>query len=124
MLHIGFFDVENQYLNERKDFNYFHFPVFEHDNDERNLKFEILAMTPYRFSVRMPEFDYIKSEVKACVEYNLDQLLCFLLAYDKKQCHEFMKCLWKQSGVDEEIVEAKLSKIPIFKEFYRESVVC
>lgn len=63
-------------------------------------------------------FYYIKSEAKVCVEYCLDQLLCFQLAYDKRQCHEFMKNIWQRSGVDDKKIEEKFSEIPIFKEFY------
>lgn len=98
----------------------FRFPVFEYVGGERYVKFEIWVMSPHSFSVRMPEFDYIKSRTKLCVEYDLDQMLCFLLAYDKKQCHEFMKRLYQSSCADNERIEAKFSEIPIFKEFYCE----
>jgi hypothetical protein len=119
----GWFDNSDQWVMERKDVNYFHFTVFEYVNSERHVKFKILASTPHIFLVRMPEFDYVKSEVKACVEYDLDQLLCFLLAYDKKQCHEFMKQLYRHSGVDDEKIVKKFSEIPIFEEFYGEKEI-
>lgn len=120
LFNTGFFDSVNQWMQAPKDFNYFRFPVFEYVGGERYVKFEILVMSPHRFSVRMPEFDYIKSGNGACVEYDSDQMLCFLLAYDKKQCHEFIKQLWLHAGVYAGKVENKLSEIPIFKEFYRE----
>lgn len=53
----------------------------------------------------------------------MDQLLCFLLAYDKKQCHEFMKQLYRHSGVDDEKIVKKFSEIPIFEEFYGEKEI-
>lgn len=99
-------------------FTPFRFPVFEYVGGERHVKFEILAMTPHKFSVRLPEFDYIRNRTEVCTEYDTDQMLCFLLTYDKKQCHEFMKNLWQHSGVDNGKIDAKFSEIPIFEEFY------
>lgn len=50
------------------------------------VKFEILAAAPNEFQVRYPDYDYIKMGVGPSVMYNREQLLCFLLTYDKAEC--------------------------------------
>lgn len=62
------------------------------------VKFEILVATPNEFQVRYPDYDYIKMEVGPSVTYNREQLLCFLLAYDKAECLEFMEKLYFHMG--------------------------
>lgn len=49
------------------------------------VKFEILAAAPNEFQVRYPDYDYIKMGVGPSVMYNREQLLCFLLTYDKAE---------------------------------------
>lgn len=62
------------------------------------VKFEILAAAPNEFQVRYPDYDYIKMGVGPSVLYNREQLLCFLLAYDKAECLEFMEKLYHHMG--------------------------
>lgn len=62
------------------------------------VKFEILAAAPNEFQVRYPDYDYIKMGVGPSVMYNREQLLCFLLTYDKAECLEFMEKLYHHMG--------------------------
>lgn len=62
------------------------------------VKFEILAAAPNEFQVRYPDYDYIKMGAGPSVMYNREQLLCFLLAYDKAECLEFMEKLYHHMG--------------------------
>lgn len=64
------------------------------------VKFEILAAAPNEFQVRYPDYDYIKMGVGPSVMYNREQLLCFLLTYDKAECLEFMEnCIITWDGL-------------------------
>ena len=62
------------------------------------VKFEILVATQNEFQVRYPDYDYIKMGAGPSVMYNREQLLCFLLAYDKAECLEFMEKLYHHIG--------------------------
>ena len=62
------------------------------------VKFEILAATQNEFQVRYPDYDYIKMGTGPSVMYNREQLLCFLLVYDKAECLEFMEKLYHHMG--------------------------
>lgn len=62
------------------------------------VKFEILVATPNEFQARYPDYDYIKMGAGPSVMYNREQLLCFLLAYDKAECLEFMEKLYHHMG--------------------------
>lgn len=77
------------------------------------IKFEILAETPHKFHVRMPQYDYIKEEPRLSVEYDREQLILFLLAYDEKQCLEFMEKLYANMGSATEYID-KLRQNPAF----------
>lgn len=64
------------------------------------VKFEILAAAPNEFQVRYPDYDYIKMGAGPSVMYNREQLLCFLLTYDKAECLEFMEnCIITWDGL-------------------------
>ena len=68
------------------------------------VKFEILAAAPNEFQVRYPDYDY------------REQLLCFLLTYDKAECLEFMEKLYHHMGWPTE----KLHENPAFAEVIKE----
>ena len=80
------------------------------------VKFEILAATTNEFQVRYPDYDYIKIGAGPSVMYNREQLLCFLLAYDKAECLEFMEKLYHHMGWPTE----KLHENPAFAEVIKE----
>ena len=92
------------------------FKQFRHCIREKEMthtKFEIIAETPHRFHVRFPEYDYLKDNHGLVTEFNRQQLLLFLLAYDEKQCLEFMEVLHTNMGSDREYIE-HLSRNPAF----------
>lgn len=94
------------------------FRPYRHYIKEKELpfiKFEIIVETPNKFHVRFPDFDYIKMTPKLSVEYDLNQLLLFLLLYDKKQCLEFMEKLYAYEGCSGEYIK-KLRENPVFCE--------
>lgn len=80
------------------------------------VKFEILAATQNEFQVRYPDYDYIKMGTGPSVMYNREQLLCFLLTYDKAECLEFMEKLYHHMGWSTE----KLHENPAFAEVIKE----
>ena len=80
------------------------------------VKFEILAAAPNEFQVRYPDYDNIKMGAGPSVLYNREQLLCFLLAYDKTECLEFMEKLYHHMGWPTE----KLHENPAFAEVIKE----
>lgn len=89
------------------------FEPFRHCIRETNsphVKFEILVATPHEFQVRYPDYDYIKMGARPSVTYDREQLLCFLLAYDKSECLEFMERLYHHMGWSTE----KLYENPAF----------
>lgn len=71
-----------------------------------HIKFEIRAVTPQNFLVRFPEYDYIKETPCISVEYNREQLICFLLAYDEAECLAFMEKLYGCMGAPPEKILA------------------
>lgn len=81
-----------------------------------HIKFEIFALTKDKFQVRLPEYDYIKISPGPCVEYDRNQLLCFLLAYDKTECFCFMEKLYHIMGYSQEEMQRRLYENPIFTE--------
>ena len=62
------------------------------------------------------DYDYIKMGVGPSVMYNREQLLCFLLTYDKAECLEFMEKLYHHMGWSTE----KLHENPAFAEVIKE----
>lgn len=89
------------------------FRYYVREKETSNVKFEIIAVTPHKFQIRLPEYDYIKACPGMYVEYNRDQTLLFLLAYDKNQCLEFIKKLYMRMGSPDEYIE-KLCNNPAF----------
>lgn len=93
------------------DFCSFRYCVRE--KDKPYIKFEIFAVGPNEFDVRFPDYDYIKNGPGMCVKYNREQLLLFLLAYDEKQCLDFIKTLHRNMGSDERYIE-ELEQNPVW----------
>ena len=76
-------------------------------------------MIPFRHCIREPHGSAVKFEILAAapsVMYNREQLLCFLLAYDKAECLEFMEKLYHHMGWSTE----KLHENPAFAEVIKE----
>lgn len=71
-----------------------------------HVKFEIQAVTPHNFLVRFPKYDYIKETPCVSVEYDREQLICFLLAYDEAECLEFMEKLYGCMGAPQKKIAA------------------
>lgn len=82
--------------------------------EKSNVRFEITAETPHKFMVRLPEYDFIKEMPGVTVEFNRGQLLLFLLAYDERQCLEFMEKLYTNMGCNAECID-KLRRNPAFE---------
>lgn len=81
------------------------------------VKFEILVEKSDKFFVRYPDYDFIKERASGpSVMYNREQLLCFLLAYDKAECLEFMEKLYHHMGRPVE----RLHENPAFSEVIKE----
>lgn len=93
------------------NFQPFRYCISERDNE--SIKFTIMAETPHKFQVRFPEYDYIKIRPSVSVEFNQEQLLLFLLAYDEKQCLDFAEKLFTNMGCDKQYIE-KMRSNPAF----------
>lgn len=84
-----------------------------------HVHFEIWAYDSQNFSVRLPEFDYIKSWPGIGTDFKRDQLLLFLLAYDRKECLRFILAMLKHSDRPKGM-EEKIKSIPIFENIWDE----
>lgn len=81
------------------------FRYYVNEKGKEFTKFTITAETPHKFRVRFPEFDYIKVKPSTTVEFNQEQLLLFLLAYDEEQCCDFAETLYTNMGCDKGYIE-------------------
>lgn len=90
----------------------FRYCVKEREKDA--ILFEITADTPQKFFVRFPEFDYIKEAPRMCVEYNREQLLCFMLAYDRTECKKFMEKLYSNMDCPDGYMQRHIYENPLF----------
>ena len=79
-----------------------------------HVHFEIWVEDSHTFNVRLPEFDYIRSRTGCSTEFERDQLLMFLLAYDREECLRFIIAMCEHSEFSEAAKE-KIKAIPVFK---------
>lgn len=85
-----------------------------------HVQFEIWVEDSHTFNVRLPEFDYIRSRTGCFTEFDREQLLMFLLAYDREECLRFIIAMCEHS--DYPTPKERIKEIPVFKSIWEKVV--